>query len=64
MNELFQDRHTGISQKDLTIMLQAIGIKTLDELISQTIPGDILLKETLDLPEPMTEKQYLKHIRE
>ncbi len=64
MNELFQDRHTGISQKDLTIMLQAIGVKTLDELISQTIPGDILLKETLDLPEPMTEKQYLKHIRE
>ena len=64
MYELFQDRHTGISQKDLTIMLQATGVKTLDELISQTIPEDILLKDVLDLPEPMTEKQYLKHIRE
>lgn len=64
MNELFQDRHTGISQKDLTIMLQATGVKALDELILQTIPEDILLKEALDLPEPMTEKQYLKHIRE
>lgn len=64
MNELFQDRHTGISQKDLTTMLQATGVKTLDELISQTIPENILLKEALDLPEPMTEKQYLNHIRE
>ncbi|MDD4428639.1 MAG: aminomethyl-transferring glycine dehydrogenase [Paludibacter sp.] len=64
MNELFQNRHTGISEKDLATMLQAIDVKTLDELISQTIPEDILLKKSLDLPEAMTEKQYLRHIHE
>jgi len=64
MNELFQDRHIGISQKDEATMLQVIGVQTLDKLITQTIPEDILLSETLDLPEPLTEKQYLNHIHE
>ncbi|MEA4936865.1 MAG: aminomethyl-transferring glycine dehydrogenase [Paludibacter sp.] len=64
MNELFQDRHIGISQNDEAIMLQTIGVKTLDELITRTIPEDILLDNALDLPEPMTEKQYLNHIHE
>lgn len=64
MNELFQDRHIGISQNDEAIMLQTIGVKTLDELISRTIPEDILLDNVLDLPEPLTEKQYLNHIHE
>lgn len=64
MNELFQDRHIGISENDEAVMLQTIGVKTLDELINQTIPKDILLDEALDLPEPLTEKQYLNHIHE
>jgi glycine dehydrogenase len=64
MNELFQNRHIGINSKDLAIMLQAVGVQTLDELISQTIPEDILLKEALALPESMSEKQYLSHIHE
>jgi len=64
MNELFQDRHIGISQKDEAIMLQVIGVQTLDELITQTIPEDIHLNDTLNLPEPLTEKQYLNHIHE
>lgn len=64
MNELFQNRHIGISESDEAVMLQSIGVNTLDELINQTIPKDILLDEALDLPEPMTEKQYLNHIHE
>lgn len=64
MKELFQDRHIGISLKDEAIMLQTIGVQTLDELIKQTIPQNILLKEKLELPEPLTEKQYLNHIHE
>lgn len=45
-------------------MLQKIGVKSLDELIEQTIPSDIFLEEDLDLPEPLTEHQYAKHILE
>lgn len=62
MNELFQNRHIGITQKDQEAMLKAIKVDSLDELISQTIPDNIILDKLLDLPEPMTEKQYLDHI--
>ncbi len=62
MNELFQDRHIGLSQADIELILKELNLNSLDELIEQTIPKNILLKEELDLPEAMTERQYLKHI--
>lgn len=64
MNELFKYRHIGITEKDEATMLRSIGVKSTEELINQTIPSDILLKEIIDLPEPMTEKQYLDHIHQ
>jgi glycine dehydrogenase len=62
MNELFQSRHIGLSQTDIEKMLKKLNLNSLDELILQTIPKDILLEEELDLPDPLTEKQYLNHI--
>jgi len=44
-------------------MLDKIGIKSLDELIDKTIPESIKFKEPLDLPEGMSEYDYLKYIR-
>lgn len=64
MRDLFQNRHIGISDDDRVSMLNAIGVNTLDELISQTIPADIRLSEPLDLPEAMSEAQFLRHISE
>ena len=60
----FVNRHVGIQEKDLPEMLQAIGAESLDELINQTIPADIRLKQPLDLPEPMTEREFAEHIAE
>ena len=40
-------------------MLQTIGVNTIDELIAQTMPSDILLDEQLDLDEPLTEQEHL-----
>ncbi len=34
-------------------MLQVIGVDTIDELIDQTVPSDIRMDDTLDLPDPM-----------
>lgn len=45
-------------------MLDAIGVKSLDELIDQTIPANIRLKEPLNLPEAMTEREFAEHIAE
>lgn len=60
----FVNRHVGISAEDIPSMLQAIGVKSVDELIDQTIPSDIRLKEPLNLPEPMTEREFAEHISE
>ena len=55
----FVNRHVGISAEDIPSMLQAIGVKSVDELIDQTIPSDIRLKEPLNLPEPKTKSSLL-----
>lgn len=60
----FVNRHVGISAEDIPSMLEAIGASSLDELIEQTIPADIRLKEPLNLPEPMTEREFAEHISE
>lgn len=64
MQDLFSNRHIGISVEEEAEMLKKIGIQSMDELIAQTIPANILLKKPLDLPEAMSEHQYLKHIHE
>ena len=60
----FVNRHVGISPEDLPEMLKAIGVQSLDELIDQTIPANIRLQHPLNLPEPMTEREFAEHIHE
>ncbi len=60
----FQDRHIGPGEKELGIMLKKAGVSTLEELISQTVPENIRLKEPLKLDEGLPEQQYLREIRE
>lgn len=45
-------------------MLQVIGESSLDSLINKTVPAGIRMQKDLDLPEPMSEAEYLKHIKE
>lgn len=44
-------------------MLERIGVDSLDELIGKTIPGSIRLKEPLDLPEGISEFEYIQRLR-
>jgi glycine dehydrogenase len=44
-------------------MLEKIGVKSLDQLIENTIPKSIMLEKSLRLPEAMSEFEYLNHIR-
>ena len=60
----FVNRHVGIAEEEIPVMLDAIGVKSLDELIDQTIPANIRLKEPLNLPEAMTEREFAEHIAE
>ncbi len=66
MFDKFADRHIGTSSnsKDLKEMLDVIGVKSVEELISQVIPQSIRLKKPLDLPkEGMSEYEFAEHIR-
>jgi glycine dehydrogenase len=58
----FANRHIGPREHELNVMLEVIGVKTLDELISKTIPDAIRLKEELNLPAGMSEFEYMKYI--
>ncbi len=60
--DLLVNRHVGINEADEQLMLQKIGVKTLDELIDKTIPANIRLQQPLDLPTAMTEYEFAQHI--
>lgn len=62
--EKFKDRHIGVSENDIALMLKKIGINSYDELIDKVIPTNIRLKNSLDLPPAMTEREYAEHISE
>jgi len=66
MFDKFSERHIGVSnEKDLKAMLDVIGVKSVDELISQVIPQSIRLRKPLALPaEGMSEYEFAAHIRE
>ena len=63
MLEQFVNRHIGPSEKDVEQMLQVIGVRSVEELLSQVMPQSIRLRKPLALDEPMTEVQFAGHIR-
>ncbi|WP_423809200.1 glycine dehydrogenase, partial [Porphyromonas cangingivalis] len=60
----FSIRHIGISPDDEKVMLDKIGVKSIEELMKQTMPSNIFLDAPLNLPEPMTERELIEHINE
>jgi len=60
----FAYRHIGPREEDLQAMLKAIGVDSLEALISETIPADIRVREDLNLSEALTENEFLGRIRE
>ena len=66
MFDKFSERHIGVSNPaELQAMLDVIGVKTVEELISQVIPQSIRLKKPQALPEKgMSEYEFAAHIRQ
>ena len=61
--EQFITRHIGPRPEDVEDMLKVIGVQSVDELIEQTVPASIRLKETLDLPAPLSEDEFLEKVK-
>ena len=57
-------RHIGPSLAEIAEMLKVVGASSLDDLIDQTVPASIRQAEPLDFGRPMSERQFLWHIRQ
>lgn len=60
----FAHRHIGPKESDLSEMLSTVGVNNLEQLIYETIPDDIRLKNPLNLPPALSENVYAEHIGE
>jgi glycine dehydrogenase len=62
-SEVFASRHIGPDDVQKAEMLTTIGVSSVDELISQTVPASIRLKNPLQLPAPQTEYQFIQNFK-
>ena len=61
--ESFLIRHIGPRDEDIKKMLKTIKAKSLDQLIDETLPNDIKLKGPIELDNPLSESEYLMHLK-
>jgi len=59
----FIKRHIGPSAEDQLKMLKRVGYNTLDDLMVNTVPEKILLKDELKVNEPLSENDALKKLK-
>jgi len=65
-NEKFYQRHLGFNNEqndsELEEMLKIIQVSSIEQLIRETIPNDILLNAEIDIPEALTEEEVSEKI--
>jgi len=61
--ENFSERHVGPNSSELKKILNAIGVKSIDHLLNDTIPDSIRINKKLNLPNSITEHEFLKEIK-
>lgn len=59
----FAERHNGPDITETALMLQTIGAKNIEVLIDEIVPSSIRNHHDIELPQPMTEFEYLNFIR-
>ncbi|HEY2877862.1 aminomethyl-transferring glycine dehydrogenase [Nocardioides sp.] len=59
---VFADRHLGPRPDDIARMLDRVGFKSLEDLMSAAVPAGIASR-TLDLPDPLSEYDAARELR-
>ncbi len=57
------NRYMPHTEEDIRVMLDRIGVKTIDDLYSD-VPGDVIFKEEYDIPSAMSEIELRRHFKE
>jgi len=60
----FTGRHIGPNEADTAEMLSTIGVSSLDELITRTVPSAIRMDRPLRLPAALSEAEYLRELKD
>jgi glycine dehydrogenase len=60
----FASRHNSPTSDETKQMLELVKADTIQSLIEETIPSSILMKEALNLPEAISEADFLKEFKE
>jgi len=63
MNCNFESRHLGPNEYEIEKMLETIGVDSISSLLNETIPEDIALKENLNLPDGISEHEFLTELQ-
>ena len=61
--DFFAARHIGPTPEEVRRMLLSAGAGSLDELVRETVPADLLSGTEMAVPAAMTESSYLDHIK-
>ncbi len=59
----FEQRHIGLSSRDVETMLHTVGVASMDELIDQTVPASIRRAAPLALEPALSEVEALARLR-
>ena len=62
-SDKFASRHIGPNEDEISKMLSALEVDSIEELLSQTLPEEIRLKQPLTLREGISEHRFLSELR-
>ncbi len=60
----FEKRHIGPGEHEIKLMLDEVGVNSVDQLIDETVPPHIRLKEPLSPFDALSENGYIEYLRE
>ena len=55
----FAARHIGLNAQDISTMLTHVGAKSVETLLGEVIPANILRADPMDIPKALTEAEVL-----
>ena len=64
LSQTFVHRHIGPSESEIARMLEVVGVDSLDALVAEVVPENILLKEPLAIDKSRSEEDMLAELKE
>ena len=62
--DLFSDRHIGPSDQEIASMLNCIGHEDLTAMTEATVPAEIRLENSIQLPDPLHEHEVIHSLKQ